>query len=92
MSPCVLTGVMLVNLLLFCLCVSTAAVFDSRFDVHWELWKKTHGKTYENQVSLSLFYLYEHFFFMTRNCGKKCCASAGMKSICKIYSQPEPYI
>ncbi|XP_008322035.1 cathepsin S, ortholog2, tandem duplicate 1 [Cynoglossus semilaevis] len=42
--------VMLVNLLLFCLCVSTAAVFDSRFDVHWELWKKTHGKTYENQA------------------------------------------
>lgn len=42
---------MLASLLLVSLCAGTAAMFDSRLDVHWELWKKTHGKIYQNEVS-----------------------------------------
>ncbi|KAL7393554.1 hypothetical protein ABVT39_012765 [Epinephelus coioides] len=43
-------GMMLGSLLLISLCVGVAAMFDSRLDVHWELWKKTHEKTYQNEV------------------------------------------
>ncbi|XP_040900601.1 cathepsin S, ortholog2, tandem duplicate 1 isoform X2 [Toxotes jaculatrix] len=43
-------GLMLGSLLLVSLCVGAAAVFDSRLDVHWGLWKKTHGKMYQNEV------------------------------------------
>ncbi|XP_076593423.1 cathepsin S-like [Chaetodon auriga] len=43
-------GLMLGSLLLFSLCVRAAAMFDSRLDVHWDLWKKTHKKTYRNEV------------------------------------------
>ncbi|XP_041799152.1 cathepsin S, ortholog2, tandem duplicate 1 [Chelmon rostratus] len=43
-------GLMLGNLLLFSLCARAAAMFDSRLDVHWDLWKKTHEKTYQNEV------------------------------------------
>ncbi|XP_049438596.1 cathepsin S-like [Epinephelus fuscoguttatus] len=43
-------GMMLGSLLLVSLCVGAAAMFDSRLDVHWELWKKTHEKTYQNEV------------------------------------------
>eukprot|EP00066_Takifugu_rubripes_P003344 XP_003965856.1 PREDICTED: cathepsin S [Takifugu rubripes] len=32
------------------LCVGAAAAFDSTLDVHWELWKKTHSRTYESEV------------------------------------------
>lgn len=32
------------------LCGGAAAMFDSTLDVHWELWKKTHGKMYESEV------------------------------------------
>nr|XP_020471219.1 cathepsin S-like [Monopterus albus] len=49
MSPTV-QGVMLVNLLLVLLCAGAAAMFDSRLDVHWELWKKTHEKKYHNEA------------------------------------------
>uniref|UniRef100_A0A3Q3IZS1 Cathepsin S n=1 Tax=Monopterus albus TaxID=43700 RepID=A0A3Q3IZS1_MONAL len=41
---------MLVNLLLVLLCAGAAAMFDSRLDVHWELWKKTHEKKYHNEA------------------------------------------
>nr|AWM30702.1 cathepsin S [Rachycentron canadum] len=41
---------MLASLLLVSLCVGAAATFDSRLDVHWELWKKTHGKKYRDEV------------------------------------------
>uniref|UniRef100_A0A7N8XNI3 Cathepsin S, ortholog 2, tandem duplicate 2 n=1 Tax=Mastacembelus armatus TaxID=205130 RepID=A0A7N8XNI3_9TELE len=48
---CVFTVMMLVNLLFVShLCVVAAAMFESRLDAHWELWKKTHGKTYQNEV------------------------------------------
>lgn len=53
-APCVcvrFTGLMLGSLLLVSLCVGAAAMFDSQLDVHWELWKKTHEKKYQNQVS-----------------------------------------
>ncbi|XP_022601848.1 cathepsin S-like [Seriola dumerili] len=43
-------GLVLGSLLLVSLCVGAAAMLDSRLDVHWELWKKTHGKTYQNEV------------------------------------------
>ncbi|XP_037532056.1 cathepsin S, ortholog2, tandem duplicate 1 [Nematolebias whitei] len=42
-------GPMLASLLLVSLCAGAAAMFDSRLDVHWELWKKTHGKNYQNE-------------------------------------------
>lgn len=32
------------------LCVGVAATLDSTLDVHWELWKKTHGRMYETEV------------------------------------------
>eukprot|EP00064_Thunnus_orientalis_P016093 superscaffoldBa00003114_g16156 len=41
---------MLGSLLFVSLCVGAAATFDSRLDVHWDLWKKTHGKTYNSDV------------------------------------------
>lgn len=46
---------MLASLLLVSLCAAApaaaaAAMFDSRLDVHWELWKKTHNKMYLNEV------------------------------------------
>lgn len=43
-------GLMLGSLLLVSLCVGAAATFDSRLDIHWDLWKKTHGKTYNSDV------------------------------------------
>ncbi|KAK9514359.1 hypothetical protein VZT92_027832 [Zoarces viviparus] len=43
-------GLMLGSLLLVSLCVGAAAVFNSRLDVHWGLWKKTHEKNYRNEV------------------------------------------
>lgn len=32
------------------LCASTAAMFDSDLNVHWELWKETHDKKYKSEV------------------------------------------
>ncbi|XP_075937312.1 cathepsin S, ortholog2, tandem duplicate 1 [Anarhichas minor] len=49
MTPTV-QGLMLGSLLLVSLCVGAAAMFDSRLDVHWGLWKKTHEKNYRNEV------------------------------------------
>ncbi|XP_037309917.2 cathepsin S, ortholog2, tandem duplicate 1 [Pungitius pungitius] len=45
-------GPMLGSLLLVSLCVgaAAAAMFDSQLDAHWELWKKTHEKQYQNKV------------------------------------------
>nr|AJT59487.1 cathepsin S protein [Sciaenops ocellatus] len=43
-------GLMLGSLLLFSLCAGAATMFDSKLDNHWELWKKTHGKMYKNDV------------------------------------------
>lgn len=43
-------GLMLGSLLLISLFVGAAAMFDSRLDLHWALWKKTHGKMYKNDV------------------------------------------
>lgn len=43
-------GLMLGSLLLVSLCVGALAVFDRRLDVHWELWKKTNEKKYQNEV------------------------------------------
>lgn len=44
------TGLFLVSLLLFCLCFEPATMFDSKLNLHWELWKKTHEKQYQNEV------------------------------------------
>ncbi|XP_029308131.1 cathepsin S, ortholog2, tandem duplicate 1 [Cottoperca gobio] len=41
---------MLGSLLLVSLCVGAAAMFESRLDVHWELWKKTYERKYQNEV------------------------------------------
>ncbi|XP_063343861.1 cathepsin S, ortholog2, tandem duplicate 1 isoform X1 [Pelmatolapia mariae] len=30
--------------------VTSCAMFESTLDAHWELWKKTHGKSYKNDV------------------------------------------
>ncbi|KAM6910416.1 uncharacterized protein FYW49_012343 [Xenentodon cancila] len=46
---CVFAGVMLGSLLLASLCLEAAAMFDSRLDDHWGLWKKTHGKMYQSE-------------------------------------------
>uniref|UniRef100_A0A3Q1G281 Cathepsin S, ortholog 2, tandem duplicate 2 n=1 Tax=Acanthochromis polyacanthus TaxID=80966 RepID=A0A3Q1G281_9TELE len=43
-------GLMLGSLLLISLFVGAAATFDSRLDLHWELWKKTHDKKYKNDA------------------------------------------
>uniref|UniRef100_UPI003AAD9D6E cathepsin S, ortholog2, tandem duplicate 1 n=1 Tax=Centroberyx gerrardi TaxID=166262 RepID=UPI003AAD9D6E len=43
-------GLMLGTLLLVSLCVGAAAMFDARLDLHWEMWKKTHGKKYQTEV------------------------------------------
>ncbi|KAK7880629.1 hypothetical protein WMY93_032739 [Mugilogobius chulae] len=40
------TGVLLLALL----CATVWAEFDSRLDQHWNLWKKTFQKTYQNEV------------------------------------------
>ncbi|XP_039476106.1 cathepsin S-like [Oreochromis aureus] len=37
-------------LLLISLCAGAAAMFESTLDAHWDLWKKTHGKSYKNDV------------------------------------------
>ncbi|XP_053182278.1 cathepsin S-like [Scomber japonicus] len=45
------TGLMLGSLLLVSLCVGAAAMFDSKqLDDHWDLWKTTYGKTYQDEV------------------------------------------
>ncbi|XP_013873158.1 cathepsin S, ortholog2, tandem duplicate 1 [Austrofundulus limnaeus] len=48
MASSSLTGPMLASLLLVSLCAAApaAATLDSRLDVHWALWKKTHNKIY----------------------------------------------
>ncbi|KAM4600635.1 cathepsin S-like [Polymixia lowei] len=38
------------SLLLVSLCVGAAAMFDAKLDQHWEMWKKTHDKTYKTEV------------------------------------------
>ncbi|XP_030605511.1 cathepsin S-like [Archocentrus centrarchus] len=43
-------GLMLGSLLLVSFCVGAAAMFDGKLEAHWELWKKTHGKSYKNEV------------------------------------------
>ncbi|XP_042345510.1 cathepsin S-like [Plectropomus leopardus] len=43
-------GMMLGGLLLVSMCVRAAGMLDSRLDIHWELWKKTHEKKYQNEV------------------------------------------
>lgn len=42
---------MLRSLLLVSMCVGAAAMFSSQqLDDHWDLWKKTHSKTYQDEV------------------------------------------
>ncbi|XP_075994395.1 cathepsin S-like isoform X1 [Genypterus blacodes] len=43
-------GVMFVSLLLVLLSVGALAAFDGALDLHWGLWKKTHGKMYGTEV------------------------------------------
>lgn len=44
-------AVTLVNLLLVFTCVQVSvALLDSSLDLHWELWKKTHDKKYQDEV------------------------------------------
>lgn len=44
-------AVTLVNLLLVSACVQAAvAMLDRSLDLHWELWKKTHNKNYQDEV------------------------------------------
>ncbi|XP_058503383.1 cathepsin S, ortholog2, tandem duplicate 1 [Solea solea] len=43
-------GMMLPSLLLVSLCVGAVSMLDSQLDFHWEMWKKTHEKSYRNQV------------------------------------------
>ncbi|XP_030248534.1 cathepsin S-like [Sparus aurata] len=43
-------GLMLGSILLFSLCLGAAATLDSKLDFQWDLWKKTHEKTYQNEV------------------------------------------
>lgn len=43
-------GVMVSVWLLAVLCAVTLAEFDSILDKHWDLWKKTHHKKYQNEV------------------------------------------
>uniref|UniRef100_A0A3P9ILV2 Cathepsin S n=1 Tax=Oryzias latipes TaxID=8090 RepID=A0A3P9ILV2_ORYLA len=49
MSPMTNRGAVLGSLLLVSLCVGAASAFDSRLDIHWELWKKTHSKHYPSE-------------------------------------------
>ncbi|XP_027869192.1 cathepsin S-like [Xiphophorus couchianus] len=42
-------GLMLGSLLLVFLCVGAVVSLDSMLDNHWELWKKTHSKKYQNE-------------------------------------------
>ncbi|XP_062279349.1 cathepsin S-like isoform X2 [Scomber scombrus] len=45
------TGLMLGSLLFVSLCVGAAAMFESKqLDNNWDLWKKNHGKTYQDEV------------------------------------------
>ncbi|XP_071398025.1 cathepsin S-like [Centroberyx affinis] len=46
---------MLGTLLLVSQCVGAAAMFDTRLDVHWEKWKKTHGKKYQTESKEELY-------------------------------------
>ncbi|XP_036928976.1 procathepsin L-like isoform X2 [Acanthopagrus latus] len=41
---------MLGSVLLFSLCLGAAATLDSKLDFQWDLWKKTHEKTYQNEA------------------------------------------
>lgn len=41
---------MLASLLLVSACVPAAAMLDSSLDVHWELWKRKHEKSYKTEV------------------------------------------
>lgn len=42
---------MLASLLLVSLCVTAAAaMLDSSLDLHWELWKRKHEKSYKTEV------------------------------------------
>ncbi|KAM8735441.1 cathepsin K-like isoform 2-T2 [Acanthopagrus schlegelii] len=43
-------GLMLGSVLLFSLCLGAAATLDSKLDIQWDLWKKTHEKTYQNEA------------------------------------------
>ncbi|XP_030250972.1 cathepsin L1-like [Sparus aurata] len=45
-----LQGLILGSVLLFSLCLGAAAMLDSKLDFQWDLWKKTHKKTYQNEV------------------------------------------
>ncbi|CAL8247779.1 unnamed protein product [Lota lota] len=38
------------GLLLASLCLTAVAMFETKFDLHWEMWKKTHNKNYETEV------------------------------------------
>uniref|UniRef100_A0A667ZH71 Cathepsin S, ortholog 2, tandem duplicate 2 n=1 Tax=Myripristis murdjan TaxID=586833 RepID=A0A667ZH71_9TELE len=38
------------SLLLVSLCAGAAAMFESKLDLHWDMWKKTHGKKYQTEV------------------------------------------
>ncbi|XP_067367167.1 cathepsin S, ortholog2, tandem duplicate 1 [Channa argus] len=49
MSPTV-QGLMFWSLLLVSLWDGAPATFDSSLNLHWELWKKTHNKMYQNEV------------------------------------------
>ncbi|KAF3692401.1 Cathepsin S [Channa argus] len=49
MSPTV-QGLMFWSLLLVSLWDGAPATFDSALNLHWELWKKTHDKMYQNEV------------------------------------------
>ncbi|KAM9309801.1 cathepsin S-like [Pholidichthys leucotaenia] len=50
MSPTVEGLVMLGSVLLLSLSMGEATMFGGHLDAHWELWKKTHDKKYENEV------------------------------------------
>ncbi|XP_034030268.1 cathepsin S, ortholog2, tandem duplicate 1 [Thalassophryne amazonica] len=43
-------GLMLGSVLLVSLCIGAAAAFDASLDFHWNLWKKTYGKTYHDEA------------------------------------------
>ncbi|CAL8287694.1 unnamed protein product [Merluccius merluccius] len=38
------------GLLLASVCLTAVAMFETKLDLHWELWKKTHSKHYETQL------------------------------------------
>uniref|UniRef100_A0A667ZGZ0 Cathepsin S, ortholog 2, tandem duplicate 2 n=2 Tax=Myripristis murdjan TaxID=586833 RepID=A0A667ZGZ0_9TELE len=43
-------GLTVGSLLLVSLCAGAAAMFESKLDLHWDMWKKTHGKKYQTEV------------------------------------------